>query len=376
MTDDPACSSKWSRRDAIRLAGGALLCAGCGFDLGVVASDDFDDVLDRLHGTDPELDGGLSNHAPMAIEALVALSRPERVVAFLSEYDGELRALARGDALPPAARPGALGDRSLRADWIATYAEELSDADPRAIVARDFSALASGMAGASFHGLLRMGHAVRSLERADTASRRRELAHGMGYWSAVHTTLPGTPGGAAEAGFGVASALEAIPLVPSDAQIHGGLIQDRLGPAIEDPRLEALIERVDLDAMPHEQALTELCAAAARVFVAEGGSSISLLHAITGPSALRLMWGWLDDPGRRLGLGHALHVALALVSAQASAPPPTAVAPPVLSAEQIAERSAASQNPHAIKLGEAAIREYAIDPRPELLRAAELWLDA
>ena len=53
-------------------------------------NDVLDEGLDRLAVTGPEYRGGLSNHGPMAAEALVRLGRPDAVGHWL---DGYLRRL-------------------------------------------------------------------------------------------------------------------------------------------------------------------------------------------------------------------------------------------------------------------------------------------
>lgn len=61
-----------------------------------------DEALDLLSGYGPDLSNGLTNHAPMAAEALCALGRPEAVLPWIERY--------RGGMLPWPAHHGRITD--------------------------------------------------------------------------------------------------------------------------------------------------------------------------------------------------------------------------------------------------------------------------
>lgn len=366
------------RRGWLRLAGGVTLAAalpGCGddwLDIGIRDGDDYDTVLDHVHETHPEIGLRLSNHAPMAMDALVALGRGDRIARWTRRYARILDPLPAGDPLPLAQRPCALGDHALHAEWIATYLEDAAALSPRALIARDFATLAP--AWAAQHGVLRTAHALRALDRADTPSRRRELAHALGYWACRHDLPQGPPGVRPVAGLDVVSALAAVPLLPEDRR-SGGIIIEQLAAVQGDAAFADAVAAVDLDALPHDDALHELVCAAARLYVHDGRNDIALLHGVTATSALGLMWPWLDDASRRLGLGHAFQTVAALHAACSKSPGvPDAVDASRTSIDELLDRCADSSDEHQIKLGEAALREYAAGPRPELLAAIELVL--
>ena len=65
------------------------------------ANEVLDEGLTRLAVTGPEFRGGLSNHGPMAAEAMVRLGRADAVEGWLDDYLGRLDA-------PPAALRGVL----------------------------------------------------------------------------------------------------------------------------------------------------------------------------------------------------------------------------------------------------------------------------
>src|SRR6266853_5444346 len=51
-----------------------------------------DEALGHLAATGPEFGGGLSNHGPMATEAMIALGRPEAVIPWVDRYRKRLDA--------------------------------------------------------------------------------------------------------------------------------------------------------------------------------------------------------------------------------------------------------------------------------------------
>jgi hypothetical protein len=364
-----------TRRDLLRLLGASSLhfLGGCGGvdPIDIPPDATFDDVLDLIHRNDVEFGGGLANHAPMAAEALVALGLAERVVPYVADYVAKHSLPPFVDDAPLPADQRTLGDVDQRFAWIAAYVEELETVSAWTLAARELPKLTPGWA--AIHGLLRIGHALRALERDDTPARRRELAFGLGYAAADYHELPGIPGSRPQAGLGIVEALAAVPLVPRADRVDG-LILSRL--AVLDGRADfiAAIEGVDLDTLPIETAIGELAAAAARLFVAGGASDIVYLHAITGTSVLRLLLPVLDVDGQRAALGYAFQaVAGAHAVAGASPGVPVVVAPPRRTISQLVDAAATTSDEHRIKLIEACLREHAIHPRPELLAAASRY---
>src|SRR5450759_684305 len=110
--------------------------------------DRLDDALEILDGAGPDYAGGLANHGPMAAEALFTLDRPDAVVPWTERYRRKL------------------GDEPAADRWVFE--------------------LAPGFAVAAAHGVIRVGHGVRSLARLDVPGRRKELARGFAYWAATH----------------------------------------------------------------------------------------------------------------------------------------------------------------------------------------------
>ena len=155
-----------------------------------------DEALAFLGGFGPDLRNGLTNHAPMAAEALCALGRPDAVLPWIERYRGAL--LPRppaGERIAPDDWREALGQLHRAGDWSARFADELQEAAWPEVLDRWVSRLAPGISASATHGVIRVGHAVRGLVAAGTnesgALRRRELADALASWAYAYQELPG-----------------------------------------------------------------------------------------------------------------------------------------------------------------------------------------
>ncbi|WP_163567752.1 questin oxidase family protein [Fodinicola feengrottensis] len=152
-----------------------------------------DEALDRLSATGPEFRGGLSNHGPMVVEALVRLGCDDDVEHWVDGYLPQLDERPR-----PAARiteegwRDALGDYRRVGDWQAYFVDQLTSAPWRDVVAQWWPRLLPGMIAGATHGVIRTSQAIRGLaDDAASPYRRTELATGLAYWAARYFELPG-----------------------------------------------------------------------------------------------------------------------------------------------------------------------------------------
>lgn len=344
------------------------------------AEDVLDQALDALHETDDEFDeppfAGLSNHGPMAVEALLAMGQLEAVPAFLAAYGPKLRPRTEGRPIAPEARHAALGDPARAADWVATYAAMLERESPAVVVARELPVLADGAVAAALHGLIRTGHALRSLARLDTPTRRRELAHGLGHWATYHDVLPGRLGARGIAGHDAVAALRDLPR-PRGTR-RSGLISARVKAVSGLDGFVDEVESIDLDAMSLDDTITALVDASAQLYLSTPAGRFVYLHGVTGTSMLRIIAPWLDDHGRRALLRGTVHALAALHATHADdgsrldAPMPRIELDPAVAAADAAR----SLDDHTIKLVEALLREHQVAPRSVLLHMARHRLSA
>ncbi|NYV78195.1 questin oxidase family protein, partial [Streptomyces sp. UH6] len=152
-----------------------------GTDTGVL-----DEALERLHRAGPERDGWLSNHAPMAVEALVRHGHGASAHRWLERY-----ALTKLEDLPGSSHPvreaewrEALGDPRRLGDWTAHFGRAVVEEGWRPVLVRWWPRLLPGIVAGATHPVIRVGHAVRALlEYGENAARVTELAHGLAYWA-------------------------------------------------------------------------------------------------------------------------------------------------------------------------------------------------
>src|SRR5215469_18616902 len=117
----------------------------------------------RLHVTGPEFDGWLSNHGPMAAEAMVRRGHAGSVHGWLDRYMRRLEEFPRASAPIGEDWREALGDPRRVADWTAYFRREVTGQPWRSVLGTWWPRLLPGVAAAATHGAIRVGHAVRAL---------------------------------------------------------------------------------------------------------------------------------------------------------------------------------------------------------------------
>ncbi len=335
-----------------------------------------EDALALLASTGPEYAGGLSNHGPMAAEALVALGRADAVVPWVESYKSRLQPHPRSTRrIDPQEWREALGDPSRVTDWIA-YFERACEAQPwTAVLAEWAPRLAPGVIAAAFHGVIRTAHAVRSLGLQDTPARRREFAEGLGYWAATYETLPDEPHRNAVRAL-PSQAIARVATLPADQRITGGNITHRLRPLASFPAFAAVTDEVDVSG-DASLFLSDLTAAFAGVYCASvpPGSVITYIHTVTGPSAIRLLLPSLPLEAQRTLLRYAWQGAAALYAASGGRTLTQPPADPNASRDELIDRAIATGDEHAIKFTEACVREHALNPQPIYRTAMQQAVD-
>jgi hypothetical protein len=330
-----------------------------------------EEALGLLAKTGPEYAGRLANHGPMAAEALVVLGRPDAVVPWVETYRRRLyEHPSGGHPIDAKAWRDALGHGDRVGDWIVFFDRQVEEHPWKDVLAEWVPRLAPGVIAAAFHGVIRTAHAVRSLDARESRARRRELAEGLGYWAATYEPLPDAPSAA-----GHRTPLAAMPEVlslPADRQIQTGNITERLAPLEGFAPFAGVANLVDAtgDASAFLSSLTETFAAVYLENVPPG-SVITYIHAVTGPSAIRLLLPHLDANARAALLRYGWQGAAALYAASGGKWSSPAPAPAFKGdREDLVDRALATGDEHAIKFTEACLREHALNPKPVYLAAA------
>lgn len=289
----------------------------------------YDDALQQFLATRGTFGGGLSNHGPMATEALDHMGAPEWIGPFVTDYRPRLE---------PRTRPTPRGG-----DWRQLLNEHLPDL------------VASSATGAG-HCLLRTAHAVRGLERAEASEhvpdvRVDELRTALMQWRAGGSGLPSPDSLTGErsvaewsAGLGPLATFEPMP----------GLLTATLKMAAGQPGFVDLVATLQPSDQPRDT-LDRLAMLALDGYLANEDflSRFTLLHGVTVSTMARVLVNHLDDPAqRRLEAAVAGFVAAAAVGFDRRAD--TSPAPPGIGPD-LAHRAGATLEDHTIKFTDACI---------------------
>ncbi|WP_103533551.1 questin oxidase family protein [Streptomyces sp. SM11] len=336
-----------------------------------------DEALERIHVSGPERDGWLSNHAPMAVEALVRHGQASAVHRWLDRYGPKLEEMpVTGSPVTARNWHEALGDPRRVADWTAYFERETAGNSWHDVLAEWWPRLLPGIAAGATHPVIRVGHSVRTLLTGEeTAPRVRELAHALGYWAARHQPLPALAalGPAPSA----AAALDRVPLVPD----RSGGIRDRFAQLTGFPEwpAQATVPRPGREPVPGPEqpsapgqdgqesagppeaarsALQELVRASTHRYATHAhGEPIMLVHAATAPNAvlrtLPALPGELWTPSLRAAWAASAAVTAAYAPREAVPVPASAAGAP--DAGELFARAAAHGDDHTIKFTDTAL---------------------
>lgn len=325
-----------------------------------------DEALETSRDAGPELSNGLTNHAPMAIEALCAMGRADAVASWFDGYRPGL--IARPPAIARLSDRNwheALGHLQRFTDWKEFIAQELRDADWQRVVDRWVERLAPGISAAATHGVLRTGHAVRALTESETAPRLGELADGLAYWAATYQTLP-TRNSDPQA-LAPLAALSRVSRLPAAQRTFAGTITSALAPLATSPDFADAISLLAIEGDVAEL-LSNLTETFARAYLTNAHdvlSAIVFIHSVTSVAAVRSLVPHLRPVPTRSALRYIWQSGCALYAAFGIAEPQSrAIAPCVDSSATLIDRAVAHGDEHVIKFTEACLREDAIRPHP------------
>ncbi|MGA5564982.1 questin oxidase family protein [Streptomyces platensis] len=334
---------------------------------------DLDGALKYLSNSGPEFGPGVSNHGPMAAEALGQLGHTAAIGAWVSSYRkvlyedtyGRFQEITHDNWRP------ALGNMRLLGDWNEFFRRELAGAAWTDVLTRWWPRLLPGFAAGGGHGVIRTGHAVRMLKESTGPWRIEELARGLGYWAARYQELPEEPSTPRKRD--LAQAWEALPKLRSD-QGMGMIFRIRLETVWLEPdfapAVDSLLREDDAD-----RALSRLTRAAAGSYLTdEHKTPMAFVHALTTPAAVRLVLPSLPAELHWPSVAAAVRFSAAIRSAYGTGRREHHPEEPVQDYVTLAERALATEDPHAIKYVEACRREDLLSPDPSYAIAATDWV--
>lgn len=319
-----------------------------------------DEAYERLHRTGPEFRGWLSNHGPMAADALLRLGHGDDVHRWVVGYEQRLQ--SPPDPRWPIHEAGwrdPLGDPSRLGDWLSLFALLVREEPWRQVLTRWWPRLLPGAIASSTHGLIRTGHAVRALTERVTTARLDELGQALGYWAARWQRVPGyLP---ACGGQTVDAALDALPEVamPEQWGMRARLAQLGQVPAWTPALASHRGPETAADVPAALDALTD--AAVTRYQRWAHGDPVMLVHAATAPRAANLIIPALPTHLWRATYDTAWAVSAAITVAyrpNRSAPPVDPEVAEGLLADGLAELAVDNHDEHVIKFVEVAAESH------------------
>lgn len=316
--------------------------AAPGTDTAAFDATRLDAALDALLATEFSYGPGYANHGPMASEALEHQGLVDHIGPFLAAYLPRLR------SKEPTA--------TAMDDW-------------RGFVRREAARLAPDAAALAGHGLLRLAHAVRAVERAETSVRRADLAEAVAYWSSGSGLSGRAPSGRRS----LADALAALPRLPPTES--SGMLTGTLRRAAADAKVQAALASVAAP-VDHGAFLDALALAATDRYLANGDEhAFVFIHGVTVSTMASVLLPYLDDEGRSAlcaaVAGFVFYavagfdVAPDVDGSMVSAPVPT-------DRRALAARAAATLDDHTIKFTDACLTLAERTGTPEPLVAAAI----
>jgi hypothetical protein len=333
-----------------------------------------DQALDLIFSTGRDHRG--SSHVPMVAETLIALGRPDVVLPwvernYLNSGDGKSpQDFQRQKDLSNQNWRAALGEENRRADWVDFFTRQIGESNWKSALKEWVPRLTPGIAAFAAHGVIRTAHAVRSLEASEAGQRKRELAEGLGLWAATYQPLPEAP--ATKRGtLKPSEAIRQLEHIPLELIRRGNIVM-ALSSLEDFPPFASAINRVDTT-IETSRFLADLTETFAAVYLANArdfASMITLVHAVTGASAIRLLLPYVNTETKTSLLRYGWQLAAGIYAIRGRTAPGEGPKTTPPGKEELIERAVKNGNSHPIKFTEACLREYALNPKPVYLIAA------
>lgn len=320
-----------------------------------------DMALHDLADRDMRHPNGFISHAPMVVEALDHLGCAEAIPHWLAQAKPTLPPCPQPrEVIDRSNAPKALGKIERYADWRAFFRAQIAAKRWQDVAGNWIPILTPGFSGGLVHGPIRVGHALRALQRKDTRERRRELADALASWAASYRepdmavsefTATQTP----------ATAFADLPILPEARQKSAGAISTTLMQVGNLPYLADITASADLGGETDKKR-NELAQIFAQVFLKRIDTThraIGFTHAITGLASTQ----WLADCVTRDEAHAQLQAAwitACMLHAARSNPAPVTDLPttPPPAPGDLVQRAVQGGDEHGIKLTAACLDFY------------------
>lgn len=323
----------------------------------VIATEALDEAYERLHATGPEFQGWLSNHGPMAADALLRLGYGADVHRWVAGYEQRLQPVPGPRwRITEAGWRDPLGDPSRVGDWLSLFALLVREEPWEQVLTRWWPRLLPGAIASAAHGLIRTGHVVRALNERVTTARLDELGQALGYWAARWQPIPGYLPARGEQQAG--AVLDALPHVAADENwgMRARLAQLAQLPGWTPALTAHGAPQSAADVPGALDALTD--AAVTRYRRWAHGNPVMLVHAATAPRAASLILPALPTDVWRTTYDTAWAVSAAITVAYRPARAVEPEASEGVSVGGLKELAVRNHDEHVLKFVEVAIESH------------------
>jgi hypothetical protein len=321
-------------------------------------------LLDQYQHLPPEYGDSLSNHLPMALQALHNLGADEqRLHNFAASYVTRFRPWPHaGTGQVKQQWQSLRGDISAFSDLRTTFMANLQRHGTEVTLQMLLPDLWPGVAAAAFHGLIRTAH-------ASQAGHADELASGLAYWAARWQAIaPGLPGPALA--FGEWSA--GLVAQAGGARPAGRLITQRMDAVQHTTAHQDLASRLVLG----PATLHPLSEFALHQYARSG--NFTVLHLVTASRAAGVVLAAANAEQHAMALKALVPAYTAAFLASGIAPPNPSTTPmsTIRTWPEIIAAAIQSDDDHTIKLVHASLQLAQMHGDAICQRAAERALAA
>jgi hypothetical protein len=253
----------------------------------VLSSDSLGQLIDEELDLDATTSNGLTNHLPMALVAKAGLGATRaELERFSAKYRRRLVPTSEAELnLTRSTWRSAIGENDAYADLVDYFDREIDEHGIEEAVRNHLDALADGVSGAAFHGVIRLAYAL------DVASPSR-VSRGLAYLASTAMTL-----GPLDVETGRSDDPERLlGDLARDASWRiddsVGNISARMRFVADQPQFASVARSLSIDAETHPR----LAATALRLYAST--DDFTALHGVTGLEAISRLRPYVSDVER------------------------------------------------------------------------------